>query len=252
MEDQDSPLSWGYYYKEEGIEELKHSLLYTSLELEATLLSAHEELARKDDELMHFKTLLTNTIKERDKTQAKCQRLMLDKLILQQQLQPYFLLQPELASIEGEPRGGGESNTLFSSSDCDEPITASPGKDPIPPPALPPPAPAEVAEKLVLEKRLPEKGKFLEAVLEAGPLLQTLLLAGPLPQWQHPPPQLNSIEIPPVTLSSPKPMILHQDSCVSSSGCFNKKRGQVNSEGYELSPKAKNQKMVHQSSMTNI
>ncbi|KAF7833136.1 formin-like protein 2 [Senna tora] len=32
--------------------------------------------------------------------------------------------------------------------------------------------------------------------MKAGPLLQTLLLAGPLPQWRHPPPPLDSFEIP--------------------------------------------------------
>ncbi|KAJ1385338.1 hypothetical protein SESBI_41760 [Sesbania bispinosa] len=40
----------------------------------------------------------------------------------------------------------------------------------------------------------------------------TLLLVEPLPQWQHPPPQLNSIEIPPVAISSPTPSPLSQDS----------------------------------------
>ncbi|PNY02900.1 hypothetical protein L195_g026221 [Trifolium pratense] len=59
----------------------------------------------------------------------------------------------------------------------------------------------ELAEK----KPLPEKGKFLKAVVEAGPLLQTLLVAGPLPQWQHPPLQLKSIEIPPVSISVKSP-----------------------------------------------
>lgn len=48
---------------------------------------------------------------------------------------------------------------------------------------------------------LPEKGKLLQAVMEAGPLLQTLLLAGPLPEWRHPPPPLDAVEIPPVAIS---------------------------------------------------
>ncbi|CAK9185500.1 unnamed protein product [Ilex paraguariensis] len=257
MEDQDSPLSWPYYFQEEGIEELKHSLFYTTLELETTILSAQEELARKDDELQHFKGLLTKTIGERDEFQAKCQRLMLERLLLQQQLQQQFQHPPEIARLTGttssedEPRGG-ESNTGFSSSDCDENITESSSKYPIPPPTLPLPPP-EVTNKLDLKKPLPEQGKFLQAVMEAGPLLQTLLLAGPLPQWQHPPPQLNTIEIPPVTISSPTPRLLHQDSCASTGGCFSKKRGVVNSaEVSDLSPNTKYQKVVHQSSLTNI
>ncbi|XP_024025610.1 probable mediator of RNA polymerase II transcription subunit 26c [Morus notabilis] len=72
------------------------------------------------------------------------------------------------------------------------------------------------AEKLVAGKALPEKGKLLQAVMEAGPLLQTLLLAGPLPQWQHPPPRVDTIEIPPVAISRTPPLtfLLH-DSCFS-------------------------------------
>lgn len=50
------------------------------------------------------------------------------------------------------------------------------------------------------QRALPEKGRLLQAVMEAGPILQTLLLAGPLPQWQHPPPHLDTIEIPTLTL----------------------------------------------------
>jgi hypothetical protein len=51
-------------------------------------------------------------------------------------------------------------------------------------------------------KTLPEKGKLLQAVMQAGPLLQTLLVAGPLPQWRHPPPALDTLDIPRVSMSS--------------------------------------------------
>ncbi|KAJ7513443.1 hypothetical protein O6H91_24G007600 [Diphasiastrum complanatum] len=63
------------------------------------------------------------------------------------------------------------------------------------------PEPPE-ADPQVMLRSLPEKGKLLQAVMQAGPLLQTLLLAGPLPQWRHPPPALNSLEIPRVPMSS--------------------------------------------------
>lgn len=47
-----------------------------------------------------------------------------------------------------------------------------------------------VMDRLVSEgKALPEKGRLLQAVVEAGPLLHTLLLA-PIPQWKNPPPPL--------------------------------------------------------------
>ncbi|XP_021912561.1 uncharacterized protein LOC110826255 isoform X2 [Carica papaya] len=56
-------------------------------------------------------------------------------------------------------------------------------------------------DKLVKGKTLPQKGKLLQAVMEAGPLLQTLLVAGPLPQWRNPPP-LQSFKIPPVSIKN--------------------------------------------------
>ncbi|CAK9168916.1 unnamed protein product [Ilex paraguariensis] len=56
-----------------------------------------------------------------------------------------------------------------------------------------------VIENLAEGKNLPQKGKLLQAVLEAGPLLQTLLVAGPLPRWRNPPP-LQPFHIPPVTI----------------------------------------------------
>ncbi|KAL6980296.1 hypothetical protein U1Q18_021938 [Sarracenia purpurea var. burkii] len=251
MEDQ-----WGYCYLEEGIEELKNALLYTTLELETTILSAHEEIARKEDELIHLNDLLTKTLKERDEAQEQCQTLMFERVIIQQKLQHQEQL------LEEELNGGGGSNKGSSSSDSIESITAPPpGMDPIPPPAilLPspplPPTPAtmppQVTEKLVAKKPLPENGKFLKAVTEAGPLLQTLLIAGPLPQWQHPPPQLHSLEIPPVILPSPPPRLLHRDSCNSTDGGFSKKRVLVPCDASDSSPNTKYQKVVQQSPLTN-
>ncbi|KAL3693839.1 hypothetical protein R1sor_007490 [Riccia sorocarpa] len=63
------------------------------------------------------------------------------------------------------------------------------------------PEPPE-ADPQVMLSSLPEKGKLLQAVMQAGPLLQTLLLAGPLPQWRHPPPTMDSEEIPRVSMNS--------------------------------------------------
>eukprot|EP00249_Psilotum_nudum_P010629 c22661_g1_i3 orf=296-1699(+) len=70
---------------------------------------------------------------------------------------------------------------------------------PIPMHHLPEPPESDPA---VILKSLPEKGKLLQAVMQAGPLLQTLLLAGPLPQWRYPPPVLDTVEIPRVSISS--------------------------------------------------
>ncbi|XP_024543539.1 uncharacterized protein LOC112350833 [Selaginella moellendorffii] len=55
-------------------------------------------------------------------------------------------------------------------------------------------------------RNLPERGKLLQAVMNAGPLLHTLLLAGPLPQWHHPPPGLDSFQF----LAAPFPALIDQ------------------------------------------
>lgn len=66
-----------------------------------------------------------------------------------------------------------------------------------------------VIDNLVKGKTLPQKGKLLQAVMEAGPLLQTLLVAGPLPQWRNPPP-LQHFKIPPVSIKGAEAAGLHQ------------------------------------------
>ncbi|XWS56378.1 hypothetical protein CRYUN_Cryun09bG0080700 [Craigia yunnanensis] len=240
MEDQCGPLSWGYCYQEEGMEELKHTLLFTTLELETTVISAKEEITRREFELIHLKDVLSRIMKERDEAQGRCQKLMLEKFILQQQLQQKEQQQQqqvqqvqqqhqqETASLSGvssseDESKPGDSNKHISSSDSNRSIISSSGLDSIPPPVCLPlqpksPLPQE-ALKLAANRQLPEKGKLLEAVKEAGPLLQNLLLAGPLPQWQHPPPQLTSIDIPPVAISPPTQPLIPQDSFNNLNGC---------------------------------
>ncbi|XP_057817673.2 uncharacterized protein LOC131030777 [Cryptomeria japonica] len=74
------------------------------------------------------------------------------------------------------------------------------------------PEPPE-ADPDVMLSTLPERGKFLEAVMKAGPLLNTLLLAGPLPQWRHPPPALETVEIPMLSMrSSVSPSLGHMQA----------------------------------------
>ncbi|OVA19503.1 Protein of unknown function DUF1635 [Macleaya cordata] len=239
MENQgNAPLSWAYYYQGKSMEELRQSLLYTTLELETTRLAAQEEIRKREDQIIQLEDLLSRAITERDEAQEKCQRLLMDKLVLFQQPQQTTPLSG-ISSIEDEQRRGGDSNTAISSSDCEESIVSSPAVDPFPPPIL----------QVSAEKPLPEKGKLLQAVMKAGPLLQTLLLAGPLPQWQHPPPPLNSFEIPPVIIPSsplPPPHLLHiQDTSTinmtspnnnNNCGSFNnKKRSLVICEGSDIS-----------------
>ncbi|CAI0398003.1 unnamed protein product [Linum tenue] len=196
-----SLLTWAYFCHGKSMEELKHSLLYTTLELEQTRIAAQEELKKRDDQLIQLKEFLGKAIRERDDAQEKYQRVLLENLLLHQHQNTPPL--SGISCIEDEPRRGIDSNNNgFSSSDCEESIVSSPVLDPIPPP---PPRAEEAGEVLLPEpeKPLPEKGKLLQAVMKAGPLLQTLLLAGPLPQWRHPPPAMESFEIPPVTIPSP-------------------------------------------------
>ncbi|XVF75629.1 hypothetical protein PTKIN_Ptkin13bG0202200 [Pterospermum kingtungense] len=238
MEDQYSPLSWLCGYQEEGMEELKHTLLFTTLELEKTVVSAKEEIRIRELELLHLKDVLIRTMKERDEALGRCQKLMLEKFMLQQQLQQKEQRQQETASLSGvssseDESKSGDSNKHISSSDSNKSIISSPGSDSIPPPAnlvpLKPESSAlpEEALNLAGNRPLPEKGKLLQAVKDAGPLLQNLLLAGPLPQWQHPPPQLTSLDIPPVAISSPTQHLMPQHSF---NNCSSKKRAPKNYE----------------------
>ncbi|GFQ05218.1 hypothetical protein PHJA_002665900 [Phtheirospermum japonicum] len=189
-------LNWTYFHQEKSMDELRQSLVLT-MELEDTKLKAQEELKLRDEQISQLKELLNRAIKEKTEAQEKCQKVIFEKLLLQQQIQQQH---SGVSSIEDDPRRGLDSNNGFSSSDCDESIVSSPHH-------LPPPTAAAAAADLpvALDRPLPEKGKLLQAVMKAGPLLQTLLLAGPLPQWRHPPPPLDTYQIPPPPVMVPSP-----------------------------------------------
>ncbi|KAL8171014.1 hypothetical protein V2J09_022818 [Rumex salicifolius] len=212
--EQCSPLGWIYYPEEDEMGELKRFLVQTTMELEATILAAHEEISRKEEELTHMRDLLMVAVKERDEAHYKCQKLLVDKNSLQQQLKLQHKLQKAVSfsrivtkneekPCDLAPKDTKSNSGSFVSSDSDESIVSeqinskfsTPSSSPLSS-SLPP----NLAATLGKQRPLPEKGKLLQAVMEAGPLLQTLLLAGPLPQWQHPPPQLDRIDIPLVTI----------------------------------------------------
>ncbi|KAI3799346.1 hypothetical protein L1987_34639 [Smallanthus sonchifolius] len=220
MEDHPSSiLDWPYLSREKSIEELTQSLWLTTMELEATRVRVQEEIRARDDQLNQLNDLLIDAINERNEARNKYQSLLLDKLLLQQQFHQQNKTtttppQSGDSTVEDEPI----TNYGFSLSDCEESIVSSP--------------PVETAVQLLPPtKGLPEKGKFLEAVMKAGPLLQNLLLAGPLPLWRHPPPALDTYQIPsPPLLISAQPLhyLLRQESLRSlADNCFefNKKRG---------------------------
>ncbi|KAK4356437.1 hypothetical protein RND71_025408 [Anisodus tanguticus] len=212
-------LNWAHFYQGKSMDELRQTLLLRTMELENTRLKAQEELKMREDEIIQLKDLLNMAINDKNEAQEKCQRLVLEKLLLQQQHQ-FQQTGPlsGVSSIEDEPIIKGLESTTnynnanFSSSDCDESIVSSP-QDKEQQQDLP----------ILIDKPLPENGKFLQAVMKAGPLLQTLLLAGPLPTWRHPPPPMDTYEIPP-----PPMVIPNQDSIFNvfnNCGRLNKKRG---------------------------
>ncbi|KAH6774708.1 hypothetical protein C2S52_002300 [Perilla frutescens var. hirtella] len=189
--------------------------LFLTMELEHTKLQAQEQLKAKDQEISQLKDLLSRAIRERDEAQDKCQKLMFEKVLLLQST-PHS----GISSLEEDHR----NNNGFSSSDCDESIVSSPSAE------------AEPDLPLLIDRPLPEKGKFLQAVIKAGPLLQTLLLAGPLPQWRHPPPPLDTYQIPPPpvvipsTPALPTPLSAHHPFSQETfdginCGATNRKRG---------------------------
>ncbi|KAK1373559.1 putative glucuronoxylan glucuronosyltransferase IRX7-like [Heracleum sosnowskyi] len=216
MEQQSPFLTWPYFFHGKTMNELSQSLLVTTLELETTRIRAQEEMKLRDDQLFELTEMLEQTIRDRDEAQEKCQQLLFDKLLLQQQQQQQQQMQLHhfhyknqtaphsgISIIQDDPGNGNLSST-----DCEESIISSSSQEKDQDFFLP----------IVIDKELPEKGKFLQAVIKAGPLLNTLLLAGPLPTWQHPPPPLDNsqIPLPPVIVPQPSPQrpqhLHHQDS----------------------------------------
>ncbi|KAK7312604.1 hypothetical protein VNO77_36580 [Canavalia gladiata] len=261
MENERSPLlSWAYHCHGKSMEELKLSLMYTTVELEQTRATVQEELRKRDDQLLSLKELLNKVIRERDEAQDKCQRLVLEKFVFQQKQQQKQQQQPApasgISSIEDEPRRGMDSNSNsnngLSSSDCEESIVSSPVMEHLGQTQLP-----SMSDSMIelisgsQDKALPEKGKLLQAVMKAGPLLQTLLLAGPLPQWRHPPPPLESFQIPPVTIPSP-PHLLQQNqhsfintNANTNTNCATVGRKRLFSEGSDSPTHTKYQRILH-------
>nr|AFK41255.1 unknown [Medicago truncatula] len=172
---QRSPLlSWAYYYQGKSMDELKQTLMYTTMELEQTRVTVQEELRKRDEQLHNLKELFNKVIRERDEAQEKCQRLFLEKLLFQQQKQQNQDPLSGISSIEDEQiqkRGIESSNNGISLSDCEESIVSSPQQTRTEQPMM------MMIDSIAKDKPLPEKGKLLQAVMKAGPLLQTLLLA---------------------------------------------------------------------------
>lgn len=191
---------WG----EERVGEVKQALLYATMELESTRLAAQGQIQRMECDLARLRDLLCAATRERDEAREQARHALLllhsggiaanESLLVNvdQHAAAARFLPPEFTHA-----GAGfllsPSSSSLSSDDSSLAVSSTQ--------ARPPAGEVELYE-LVPAGRLPEKGRLLEAVMSAGPLLHNVMLAGPLPQWQHPPPPLGSLEIPPFSVST--------------------------------------------------
>ncbi|RWR86028.1 TOX high mobility group box family member 4-A, putative isoform 1 [Cinnamomum micranthum f. kanehirae] len=221
---------------QQRIEELKHTLLCTSLELESAQIAAQEEKRRNDENVKQLLLHLKMAFQERDQAKGQLQMLLNNIMKLSPVVPDLLTESPPMIPSKGNS-SITESDSLsdnynrpsFVSSPVDSLFDAVNSPDlsninmaissnmgaPNQPflqdfkasssnvisSGMTQFDPASVViDRLVMKKPLPEKGKLLKAVVDAGPLLQTLLVAGPLPQWRNPPP-LQSLQIPPVCIN---------------------------------------------------
>nr|GMD64471.1 Centromere protein like [Ipomoea batatas] len=182
------------YEELQAMDELKQRLLYTSLELEQLRIEACEETRKSSEYVKQLIHLVKIACRERDEARDQLQKLM------------FMNVNYSITANNSCNNNITESNSFSETLNNHHSHGSSP----------PAPAPESFLkvgpstellnadynvkiESLVKGKPLPEKGRFLQAVLEAPPLLQTLIVAAPLPRWRNPP-QLKPFHIPPVSI----------------------------------------------------
>ncbi|RRT36545.1 hypothetical protein B296_00034073 [Ensete ventricosum] len=198
------------------MEDLKHKLLLATLELETLRANAKEEKRKREEDISHLIHLLQVITRERDAARNQLQ-LLVDSITRPHtgELSPMLSGNLQEAATASDSLSGTPTHRSYGASPVASPeLSSMKMADPCNLPknngaALRAKEASAVLDGLVIKKPLPEKGKLLQAVLEAGPTLQTLLLAGPLPRWRNPPPP-QPFQVPPVEttdLSSPTPRI---------------------------------------------
>lgn len=171
--------------------ELRRALVRALAELHASRAAHQAELRRMESEAARLAALVSSAAAERDELRRHCHSLL---LLLHHQAQAQAVVAPpphtpslhvHAASVLSAAGGGGGGG-------CTTAAAVIMNNENAPDAAC-----ADDSElEMALARRLPEKGRLVEAVVSAGPLLQTLLLAGPLPRWRHPPPPAPA-DIPP-------------------------------------------------------
>ncbi|KAL2508474.1 hypothetical protein Fot_32121 [Forsythia ovata] len=230
---------WSY---QENVDELNQKLLYTTLELEKLKAETSEEMIKNKEYVKQLIQLLKIAIQERDEARIHLQNFLNRSLSLTsptENLPALSQVQADSPLLKPGKANSSitESNSLSDTynyqSRCSSPIDSL--FDAVTSPELsninlvvnqPLVQDCDVAnvtvsanqvtpcvpridrasliiDNLVMGKALPQKGKLLQAVVEAGPLLQTLLVAGSLPRWRNPP-RLQPFQIPPVSIKGPE------------------------------------------------
>lgn len=204
------------------MDELKHRLFYTTCELQSTRTDLKEDMRKNNETIKQLLQLLNETCHERD--EAKDQLLKtLDKLIVPSttQTENFPILNPTITDFDQNL-----SQTYYKNYICGSNSSIGSILDPVSSSSTQPfhiqyfngtnemgfissgnytkiddydQASSSVTQNLAWRKPLPEKGRLLQAVMEAGPLLHTLLVAGNLPQWKNPPP-LQTVQTPPISI----------------------------------------------------
>ncbi|XVE59203.1 hypothetical protein DITRI_Ditri05aG0026800 [Diplodiscus trichospermus] len=225
---------WSLWNYQEDFDELKLKLQCTTVELESFKMEANEQIRKYKEEIKHLLNLLKLAYQERDESRDQLQKL-LNKLMpcSPTEIQPIFHHpQPESPILIAAAKANSsitESNSLsdtynhqsHGSSPVDSFFDAVTSPDfssinmaadsgnmglvdqnyngSVSTGVVKMDPATTVIDNLAKGKTLPQKGKLLQAVMEAGPLLRTLLVSGPLPQWRNPPP-LQTFKIPPVSI----------------------------------------------------
>ncbi|KAE8733768.1 TOX high mobility group box family member 4-A [Hibiscus syriacus] len=200
---------WNY---QESVDDLKLKLQYTAMELQSAKMEANEQIRRYKEELKLMFNLLNLAFQERDEARDQLQKL-LNKLL---PCETPFMIAAKTNSCITESNSLSDAynnhsspvDSLFDAVNSPDfptgKMTDRSGMGLLNRPfgTIPSMVNAETAvvDNLAKGKTLPEKGKLLQAIMEAGPLLSTLLVAGPLPQWRNPPPS-DTLRIPPVSIS---------------------------------------------------
>ncbi|KAL0845080.1 hypothetical protein Bca101_018326 [Brassica carinata] len=190
-----------WFYQE--MDELREKLQYSSFELEAVKIKANEESKLHREEVKNFLHLLKLARQERDEAKDQLQKILTIKTnssitesnshgssLVDSFFEP--VSSPEFSNFSILPKPVHQINFR------NQPINRKCNSQQRP--AKIDPAEA-VMDEIIKGKTLPEKGKFLETVMESGPLLKTLLVSGSLPRWRNPPPLQQSFRVPPVSNS---------------------------------------------------